>query len=110
MYVEISRQGKQSASFFEKVFYKCEGEAYLEKIKNLFSVSLNEMLKETEKMPGGGELPEGAKSEFFCMECEETFKISSGFIKELEVVICPRCGSMKILKRRPDTKTIQMAI
>lgn len=68
------------------------------------------MLKETETIPGKGELPEGAKSEYFCVECENTFKISSGFIKELEVVICPRCGSMKIIKRRPDTKTKQLAI
>ncbi|NIU84603.1 MAG: hypothetical protein GWN31_02165 [Candidatus Thorarchaeota archaeon] len=69
------------------------------------------MLKETEKMPGGGDLPEGAKSEYYCLECENTFTISTGFIKELEVVICPRCGSMKILKRRPENvKNFQLGI
>lgn len=68
------------------------------------------MLKETETLPGGRELPEGAKSEYFCIECENTFKISSGFIQELEVVICPRCGSMKIIKRRPPTKNLHLAI
>lgn len=62
------------------------------------------MLKETEG------IPEGAKSEYYCTACGHSFKISHGIISELEIVICPRCGSMKLLKKRPETKDIKMAI